>query len=141
MAPSTNDHPPLFAQSLEASLTVGDVARSRDWYRDVLGFTVDQEYQRDGRLLATAMRAGAIKILLTQDDGAKGTDREKGAGFSLQLTTPQDIDAIAAFAKRAGAVLDTEPMDAWGVRVFRLRDPDGFKLVVSSPRSEPTQSR
>lgn len=128
-------HPPLNARSLEASLTAGDVHRSRDWYRDVLGFTIDREYERDGKVFAVAMRAGTIRLLLTQDDGARGVDRVKGEGFSLQLTTTQDIDAIAAHAKRAGATLDSEPADAWGARVFRLRDPDGFRLVISSQRS------
>jgi len=127
---------PLVAQSLEASLTVADVRRSVAWYRDVLLFTVDREFERDGRLFAVSLRAGAIRILLTQDDGAKGADRAKGAGFSLQITTAQDIDALASNAKRAGAVLDTEPADAWGARVFRLRDPDGFRLVFSSPREQ-----
>ena len=130
----SSTHPPLHAQSLDASLTASDLPRSRDWYRDVLGFTIDREYERDGRTFAVAMRAGTIRLLLTQDDGAKGAGRVKGEGFSLQITTPQDIDAIAAHAKRAGATLDTEPMDAWGARVFRLRDPDGFRLVISSPR-------
>ena len=126
--------PPLLAQSLDASLTVADVRRSLAWYRDVLGFAVDREFERDGRLFAASLRAGTIRILLTQDDGAKGLDRVKGEGFSLQITTAQDIDALASHAKRAGAVLDSEPADAWGVRVFRLRDPDGFRLVFSSPR-------
>jgi uncharacterized glyoxalase superfamily protein PhnB len=126
--------PPLLAQSLDASLTVSDVRRSLAWYRDVLGFAVDREFERDGRLFAASLRAGTIRILLTQDDGAKGLDRVKGEGFSLQITTAQDIDALASHAKRAGAVLDSEPADAWGVRVFRLRDPDGFRLVFSSPR-------
>ena len=94
---------PLVAQSLEASLTVADVRRSVAWYRDVLLFTVDREFERDGRLFAVSLRAGAIRILLTQDDGAKGADRAKGAGFSLQITTAQDIDALASNAKRAGA--------------------------------------
>lgn len=132
---SSSTHPPLLAQSLDASLTAGDLSRSRDWYRDVLGFTIDREYARDDRVFAVAMRAGTIRLLLTQDDGAKGATRAKGEGFSLQITTPQDIDAIAAHAKEAGATLDTEPMDAWGARVFRLRDPDGFRLVISSPRA------
>ena len=127
-------HPPLVAQSLDASLTTADVIRSRDWYRDVLGFEVDREFERDGGVFAVSMRAGSVRILVTQDNGVRGTDRVKGEGFSLQITTSQDIDAIAAAAKQAGAVLDTEPMDAWGVRVFRLRDPDGFRLVFSSPR-------
>lgn len=129
-------HPPLVARSLEASLTTADVARSRDWYRDTLGFVVDHEFQRDGRLVAVRLRAGTVRILVTQDDGAKGVGRAKGEGFSLQLTTQQDVDAIAAFAKKAGAVLDTEPVTAWGARVFRLRDPDGFRWTISSPREE-----
>jgi len=103
------------------------------WYRDVLGFLIDHEFQRDGRLFAVSLRADKVRLLLTQDDGAKG-DRIKGEGFSLQLTTAQDIDTLAALARQAGAVLDTEPVDAWGARVFRLRDPDGFRLVISSPR-------
>lgn len=125
---------PLVAQSLEASLTTADVVRSRDWYHRVLGFEVDREFQREGNLFAVSMRAGSVRILLTQDNGARGAERVKGEGFSLQITTAQDIDGLAAAAKQAGAVLDTEPMDAWGVRVFRLRDPDGFRLVFSSPR-------
>jgi len=127
-------HPPLVAQSLEASLTTTDVRRSRDWYRDTLGLLVDREYERDGKVFAIAMRAGSVRILLTQDDGAKGADRSKGEGFSLQLTTSQDVDAIAAAAKDAGATLDTEPASMWGVRAFRLRDPDGFRWTISSPR-------
>ena len=125
---------PLSAQRIEASLTVADVRRSAEWYRDVLGFVIDREHERGGRLIAIALRAGTIRMLLTQDDGAKGTDRPKGEGFSLQITTAQPIDALAARAKRSGATLDSEPADAWGVRVFRLRDPDGFRWVVSSPR-------
>jgi len=124
----------LIAKSLEASLTVADIRSSVAWYRDVLRFSVDREFERDGRLFAVSLRAGTIRILLTQDDGAKGVDRVKGEGFSLQITTAQDIDALAANARRAGAVLDSEPADAWGARVFRIRDPDGFRLVLSSPR-------
>jgi uncharacterized glyoxalase superfamily protein PhnB len=55
--------------------------------------------------------------------------------LTAQITTTQDIDALASNAKRAGAILDSEPADAWGARVFRLRDPDGFRLVFSSPRN------
>ena len=133
--PTTNETTPtLLAQSLDASLTVADVRRSVAWYRDVLRFSVDREFERAGRLFAVSLRAGTIRILLTQEDGARGVDRVKGEGFSLQITTAQDIDAMASNAKRAGAALDSEPADAWGARVFRLRDPDGFRLVISSPR-------
>jgi len=139
MTNSMRDHDassdtPLVAQSLEVSLTVAALRTSAEWYRDTLGFTIDREFERDGRVLGVRLRAGAIKILLTQDDGSKGTDRAKGEGFSFQITTPQSIDAVAERAKRAGATLDLEPTDAFGARVFRIRDPDGFRITVSSPR-------
>src|SRR4051812_29892008 len=124
----------LTALSIEPSLTASDIQKSLAWYVDVLGFTVDRRHEREGRLIAISLRAGAIRVLLTQDNGARGTERVKGEGFSLQITTADDIDAAAARARQAGATLDTEPMDAFGARVFRLRDPDGFKWVVSSPR-------
>jgi len=125
---------PFDAIALSASLTAMDIRKSVAWYRDVLGFVVEREYERDGRLIAVALKAGAAQILITQDDGAKGLERIKGAGMSLQFTTAQNIDAIANRARASGAVLDTELADAWGARVFRLHDPDGFKLVISSPR-------
>ena len=133
--PNETVPPLLIAQSLDASLTVADIRRSLAWYRDVLRFSVDREFERDGRLFAVSLRAGAIRILLRLDDGARGIDRVKGEGFSLQITTAQDIDVLASNIKRAGTALDSEPADAWGVRVFRVRDPDGFRLVFSSPRS------
>jgi uncharacterized glyoxalase superfamily protein PhnB len=99
--PATNETTsPLLAQSLEASLTVADIRRSLVWYRDALRFSVDREFERSGRLFAVNLRAGTIRILLTQDDGAKGVDRVKGEGFSLQITTAQDIDALASNATR-----------------------------------------
>ena len=120
---------------LSASLTVNDIQKSVAWYRDVVGFTVDQEYKRDGKVTAVTLIAGAVRILLGQDDGAKGKDRVKGVGFSLQITTAQNVDEIAKRIKDAGGTLETEPTDMpWGARVFRLQDPDGFKFVISSER-------
>ena len=125
----------FIANTLSASLTVADLPQSLAWYRDVLGFTVSRTFERGGPMFAASLRAGTVAVLLTQDDGAKGTDRAKGDGISLRLTTSQDIDELAARIKSNGGTLDAEPVDGWGARVFRLRDPDGFKLVISSEPS------
>ena len=122
------------ARALTAALTVGDLPRSLAWYRDVLGFAVVREYAPQGRLVAAALGAGAVELLLTQENGAQGAGRVKGQGFSLQFTTAQDIDALAAGITARGGTLEDGPVTAFGARVFRLRDPDGFKLVFSSPR-------
>jgi uncharacterized glyoxalase superfamily protein PhnB len=120
------------ARGLSASLTTKDLRKSMAWYRDVVGFIVDQEYERDGALMAVSLKAGAVNILLTQDDGAKGLDRIKGEGFSLQFITSQSVDDLANRIKTYGGTLDSEPADSWGTRTFRLQDPDGFKLVISA---------
>ncbi len=122
-------------RSLTASLTVSDLPRSLAWYRDVVGFTVDRKFEREGRLAAVALKAGGVELLLTQDDGARGAERIKGEGFSLQITTTQDVDALAQRIQGRGGVLTSEPADVWGARVFRMQDPDGFRLTISSQRS------
>jgi uncharacterized glyoxalase superfamily protein PhnB len=123
----------LSAMALGASLTVKDLRKSLAWYRDVVGFAVDREIERDGQLRAVALRAGSVRVLINQDDGAKGLDRAKGEGFSLMFTTTQSIDAIANGIKQRGGTLATEPADMpWGARAFRLMDPDGYKLVIST---------
>ena len=86
-------------------------------------------------MIAASLKAGSIQLLLGQDDGKQGLDRAKGVGFSLQFTTAQSIDEIAQAIKTRGGVLETEPTDMpWGARVFRLVDPDGYKLSISSER-------
>jgi uncharacterized glyoxalase superfamily protein PhnB len=123
------------ARTLSASLTVKDLQKSLAWYQDVVGFTIDQKHEREGKLMGVSLKAGDVRILIGQDDGAKGWDRVKGEGFSLQITTAQNIDEVAQRIKQRGGKLATEPTDMpWGARVFRLQDPDGFKLVISSER-------
>ena len=79
------------------------------------------------------LTAGVVHLLINQDNGAKGWDRKKGEGISLTLTTAQDVDAIAGRIKARGGTLESEPADMpWGARIFRVRDPDGFILAISS---------
>lgn len=125
----------LRGRTLSAALTVKELAKSVAWYRDVVGFTIDREHEREGKVVAVSLKAGAVQMVLTQDDGARGVDRVKGVGMSLQITTAQNVDEIANRLKSSGEKLLMEPADMpWGARVFRFRDPDGFILVVSSER-------
>ena len=120
------------ARTISASLTVNDLGKSLAWYRDVVGFTVDEQYEHEGKPVGVSLKAGAVKMMLNQDDGAKG-QRVKGEGFSVYITTAQNVDELAARIKSAGVKLDTEPTDMpWGARVIRFRDPDGFRLVIAS---------
>ncbi|MEO7102394.1 MAG: hypothetical protein ABI119_03550 [Gemmatimonadaceae bacterium] len=62
------------------------------------------------------------------------------AGIHESLAWYRDVMGFAvARSFERGGVLEDEPRDMIGVRMFRLRDPDRFKLVVSSePSSGPT---
>ena len=124
-------------RSLSVSITASDLQKSLAWYRDVLRFTVDREYEDGGKLTGVSMKAGSVRVFLNQDDGAKGLDRKKGEGMSLMITTAQDIDALAKGIKERGGSLVMEPTDMpWGARVFRLRDPDNVGWVVSTEGGE-----
>jgi len=135
-SPTGSSMTALNATTLGCSLTCKDVSASVQWYQDVLGFTVVHRFEHEGKLAGAVITAGQIRIVLNQDDGKLGWDRIKGQGFYLQLNVaaPADVDAAAARIKAAGGTLIAEPEDRpWGARMFTFRDPDGFKLGVSTP--------
>jgi len=118
---------------LSASLTVADLEKSLAWYTDVFGFAVDRRYEREGKLIAVSLQAGEVRVLITQDDGKKGLDRVKGEGFSMMITTGENLDDLAAGIKSRGGALESEPADTpWGMRMFRIKDPDGFRYTIAS---------
>jgi lactoylglutathione lyase len=127
---------PLDARAVMISLTTKDIARSLAWYRDVVGFTVEYSTERDGKLTSAAIRSGAAKIFLNQDDGARGWERVKGEGFAITFDVGQDVDAIAEGIRARGGTIVMAPTDMpWGVRMLRLVDPDGYRLGIWRPLS------
>lgn len=134
--PLMSDTAVLNGTTMGCSLTCKDLATSLAFYRDVLGFSVVGTYERDGRPSAAVIVAGHMRIVLNQDDGKLGWDRIKGQGLFLQfnVATAADVDAAAARLAAAGGTFIDQPADRpWGVRMFQFRDPDGFKLGVSTP--------
>jgi uncharacterized glyoxalase superfamily protein PhnB len=124
------------ATNLGGSITCKDLDASIRFYRDAIGFAVAQTYEHEGKVVAAVVAAGDCALVLNQDDGKLGWDRIKGQGFYLQINVagPADVDAAAARIKAAGGALLSEPEDrSWGVRMFQFKDPDGFKLGVSTP--------
>ena len=125
----------LRLREITPSFTASDLQRSIAFYRDVLGFVVGEEWRENGELHGCEMRAGSVTFFISQDDFAKGRDRQKGIGSRLRCTTAQDLDRFAAEVKARGGTLDQEPMDMpWGERQFMITDPDGFKLTFVQAR-------
>lgn len=126
----------LRLRGVSPSFTANDLQRSIAFYRDVLGFVVGDEWRgENGVLNGCELHAGSVVFVLTQDDFAKGRDRQKGIGTRLHVSTAQDIDRLASEIKARGGTLDQEPADMpWGERLFMITDPDGFKLSIAQAR-------
>ena len=122
----------LRLRTVEPSFTVADLARSIDFYTNAVGFLADEEYKGpDGKVMGVRLKAGTCRLGLTQDDWAKGRDRQKGVAVRVWCTTVQDVDAIAARIRAAGHALAEEPKDQpWGGRTLAVDDPDGFHLTI-----------
>ena len=126
----------LQAKTVTPNLTVNDLQQSIAFFEG-LGFGVEERWEENGALLGVMLRAGEIRIGLSQDDWKKGRDRLKGVGMRIFIETAQDVDRIAARAKDAGVGLEKEPHDTpWGTRAFEVTEPSGFKLTISSQGSE-----
>jgi catechol 2,3-dioxygenase-like lactoylglutathione lyase family enzyme len=125
----------LRLRSIEPMFTVTDIERSVRFYTDVLGFVVDEKYNgENGKLQGVMLKAGVCRLALSQDDWAKGRDRQRGVAVRVWCTTVQDIDALAERVKADGYKLTQEPTDQpWGGRSFALDDPDGFHLTIYRP--------
>lgn len=123
---------PLQAKSLSPGITVDDLHQSIKFFEG-LGFGVEDRWEENGILLGVMVRAGEARIGLSQDDWKKGRDRQKGVGMRLFVSTPQNIDELAARARAAGIPLDAEPHDTpWGSRAFEVTEPSGFKVTIAS---------
>jgi len=121
------------ATGLMPSLTVDNVQKSSDFFTG-LGFEVEERWEENGVLQGVMLKAGAVQLGLTQDDGKKGRDRVKGVGMRLYIETTDRIDEIASRAKAAGVPLSSDPHDTeWGSRAFEVKEPSGFLLTISSP--------
>jgi len=134
MADSRNE--PLHGRGVMPSLTVNNLQQSLDFF-DGLGFEVEDKWEVEGKLLGAMLKAGDARLGLSQDDGKKGLNRVKGVGMRIYIEAADDIDQVAARAKKAGITLAKEPHDTdWGTRAFEVTEPSGFLLTIAStPKS------
>ena len=119
--------------SVTPSFTVHSVADSVAWYRDVLGFHVKEESKERGDVVGAVLQAGSARLVISQEDLAKGHPRRICEGFHIFCTTRQNLDELAAEIRRRGGLLAQEPADQpGGIREFSIVDPDGYQLRFSS---------
>ncbi|HYV95950.1 MAG TPA: VOC family protein [Gemmatimonadaceae bacterium] len=123
----------LNASAVVPGITASDLERSVYFYTDGLGFEVEEQNERDGKVVYVSLKAGGASIGLSRDDFAKGKDRVKGIGIRLWFQTDTDLKLLANRVKAAGFQLDAEPAPLpWGPLAFQLKDPDGIAITISN---------
>lgn len=120
---------------LRAELFVTDVARSTAFYRAVLGFETLRE---DPSGYSSLDREGAVLGLnniahLPEGHPARPRPGEAvGRGVELVVIV-EDIAAIHASASESGLAAVSELVtQAWGLTDFRVVDPDGYYVRITS---------
>ena len=130
---------PADATDLTRLLVVGDLRRSVDWYRDVLGAEIVGEY---GGTSAVIRFVGSWLLLVT--GGGPTADKP-----TVTMAAPHDPDRACAELIVAvpdcraahgelvarGAIFLADPVEyAWEVRAF-FRDPDGHLFEITERKT------
>ena len=110
-------------------LAVPDLARSSAFYREALGFAVQDLapgwmlYERDGCRIMAGECPDAI------------APRDLGDHSYFAYLAVDDVDGYHARAVAAGATI-TKPLrdEPWGMREFGLRTADGHRIMIGSER-------
>lgn len=134
--PVRSSDQPGFAGALRLELFVADVERSVEFYQRVLGFATERTSAgyaslRRGDAIVGIGAASGLPAGHYFDASALGGRR--GAGVEIVLEVG-DLEAAFEAAQAAGArVLSSPSMRPWGLRDFRLADPDGYYIRVTTP--------
>ena len=115
-------------QRVVPAFRIRDLARSRAFYVDALGFRIDWQWQEaPERPAFLQLSHQDLSLYLTQRAG------DSAAGGLAYLYVP-DVDAWATRALAAGLAIASGPEDQpWGNRELALLDPDGNRLVIATP--------
>jgi catechol 2,3-dioxygenase-like lactoylglutathione lyase family enzyme len=119
-------------------LVVSDPIRSRAWYTDVLGATVDREYGR-----SIVLSFGGAWLLLVEGGGP--TDDKPAVTLAppadpnlrdnLFTIRVEDCRATYDLLRSRGGAFLTPPIDHGSETRCFLRDPDGHLFELSEYRS------
>jgi len=115
------------------SLTVTDLARSGEWYREALGWTSAMEGRSDTTTFAYGMLPdGTTIVLRVHDEPADAVFDERRAGLDHLSLVATDADDLAAVESRLAALGTTyTPVQELPFgRVLAFRDPDNIALEL-----------
>lgn len=124
------------AMTIRVELFVKDVAKSVQFYRDILGFEALPSHgnyhpvQNGHVILGIAAASELPQQHYFQPEIA--THARKGVGIELVLAV-DDVEKTYTKVKEAGyPIAEALAKRPWGLTDFRLVDPDGYYLRITS---------
>ncbi len=112
------------------ALAVRDWERSRDWYRDQLGFEVELEIPE--RKTAAMKDSADLTLFLGQAQNPDNVIAPPGIGFTIQV---DDVEETHRRMSAAGIAFVHPPMKVfWGYGAEVL-DPDGYRIMLWDEKS------
>ncbi|MGB8907957.1 MAG: VOC family protein [Candidatus Cybelea sp.] len=106
-------------------LVCSDLARSRDFYRDVLGLPVRQDLPK--RPVRFELGEGAILSLHRKSDVLAVRPGSMQLGFTVE-----NVDEFVADCTKRGVPVFQDPYDEPFGRIAIVGDPDGYPLQVAT---------
>lgn len=128
---------PHHLKKLTPNIIVADVSRSIAFYRDVLGFTLDQTVPDAEPFVFAIVKSGDVQIYLN----APGPAHEEYPAFKARpfggtLTLFIEVENIrASYDQLKERVQVVMPLETkwYGVTEFAFLDPDGYIITFAEP--------
>jgi lactoylglutathione lyase len=121
------------------NLVVSDIARSLDFYRDVLGFSVFATVPEQAPFVFAWMQRGGVDIFLNDRTTVGQHDPElakrplEGA-FTIYIAIKGVDELHASLAGRA-RVLEAPETKFYGMRECLVADPDGYLITFAEEQA------
>jgi catechol 2,3-dioxygenase-like lactoylglutathione lyase family enzyme len=109
-----------------------DYEASLAFYRDVLGWTVTENWGGNGSGRGAMLSGGGIQVVVAERERERGTNAPSnaagGSRFNVHLDI-HDIDARFRALPKGDHVVVAPEATHWGTRWFVVRDPDGNRIA------------
>jgi catechol 2,3-dioxygenase-like lactoylglutathione lyase family enzyme len=121
-------------------INVADVARSAEWYRNILGMEIRVFDPGNGKMPRTSLMFGNQKINVRPRNADKvewfTADHEAAGSDDLCFLTQASPEQVVAHLKAHGVAIEEGPGPRQGargtLRSVYCRDPDGSLIEISS---------
>ncbi len=109
------------------SLQVTDLAASREFYTQTLGFSIDPRFDQPDFVL---FDTNSIPFGLSQAKVNLAEAAQPGFGVAFWLDC-DDVDGLHARLQAAGVTIITPPFDGPFGRTLVFADPDGYRITAN----------